>query len=643
MSCVNFAAERLTGEEIAAMQEFARQARGDVLKMTTLATCGHPGGSMSSMEMYTLLWHCANVDPKNPQWEDRDRIVVSHGHTSPGVYAVLGRRGFFPVEEAVAHFRQIGSSFAGHVERCVPGVEWDTGNLGQGLSASVGFALAREVRGRNYRVFCLMGDGEQQKGQISEARRVAVKYKLKNLIALVDLNGLQINGDTTQVMPQNVQKNWASDGWHTIEVDGHDLQALYAAVRKGLATGEPTVIIAKTVMGKGVSFMENEAHYHGAALSEEQCHAALQELGVPDDMEEMKVRRGQPQMMRMADYKPAARPIRVAVGTPRTYTAHDGLDNRSAWGNAIADIATANAGDARATPVVVLDCDLKPSVKTGGFEKVAPARFFQCGIQEHNTATMAGAMSSCGVQTFFADFGVFGVDETYNQHRLSILNHATPKIVCTHCGLDVGEDGKTHQCVDYVGVFRNLLGVEVIVPADPNQADRAVRYAAQSDKMILIAMGRSKAPVICREDGTPLFGGAYEFKYGVADVVREGNDAAIVVSGALCSNALAAHEMLKQRGIAAQVIHVATPLALDEQAMRAAAATGVIVTVEDHVVTSGLGTSVAEFVAEHGLACKLRKLGVTRYASSGAPKALFAEHGMDAAGIARAVETLKGR
>jgi len=155
---------------------------------------------------------------------------------------------------------------------------------------------------------------------------------------------------------------------------------------------------------------------------------------------------------------------------------------------------------------------------------------------------------------------VFGVDETYNQHRLSILNHAAPKIVCTHCGLDVGEDGKTHQCVDYAGVFRNLLGVEVIVPADPNQTDRAVRYAAQSRKMILMAMGRSKAPVICREDGTPVFGGEYQFRYGAADVVREGGDAAIVVSGALCSNAIAAHEMLRGQGIAARVIHVATPL-----------------------------------------------------------------------------------
>jgi len=641
MSCVNFAAKKLTAEEVAAMQEFARIARGDVLKMTTLAACGHPGGSMSSMEMYTLLWHCAKVDAKNAQWEERDRIVVSHGHTSPGVYAVLGRRGFFPIEEAVAHFRQAGSIFAGHVERCVPGVEWDTGNLGQGLSASVGFALARDVRGQDYRVFCVMGDGEQQKGQISEARRVAVKYKLKKLIAFVDLNGLQINGDTRQVMPQNVEKNWASDGWHTIVVDGHDLEALYTAVVEGLANGEPTVIIGKTVMGKGVSFMENEAHYHGAALNEEQCRAALKELGVTDDLEAMKAKRGQAQTLLMAEYKPAGRAIHLAVGTPRTYTANDGLDNRSAWGNAIADIAQANAGDARATPVVVLDCDLKPSVKTGAFEKAAPGRFFQCGIQEHNTATMAGALSSCGLQTFFADFGVFGVDETYNQHRLSILNHAAPKIVCTHCGLDVGEDGKTHQCVDYVGIFRNLLGVEVIVPADPNQTDRAVRYAAQSDKMILIAMGRSKAPVICKEDGTPVFGGGYEFRYGAADVVREGNDAAIVVTGALCSNAVAAHELLKGRGIVARVIHVATPLALDAAVMEAAAATGALVTVEDHVVTSGLGTSVAEFLAERGLGCKVKKLGVTRYASSGTPKALFAEYGLDAAGIARAVEALK--
>jgi len=284
----NFESPELSKDDIEFLQEKARIARGGLLKMTTLATCGHPGGSMSSMEMYTLLWHCANVDPQNPNKEDRDRIVVSHGHTSPGVYSVLGEAGFYDVEEAISHFRQIGSSFAGHVEQCVPGVEWDTGNLGQGLSASVGFALARNIKNLDYKVFCLMGDGEQQKGQISEARRTAVKYNLKNFVAYVDYNKLQINGDIEKVMPQNIAEGWSADGWKIINVDAHDFQALYKATREALEGESPTVIMAESVMGKGVSFMENEAHYHGSVLSEEQCGEALKELGIEDNLDAMK-------------------------------------------------------------------------------------------------------------------------------------------------------------------------------------------------------------------------------------------------------------------------------------------------------------------------------------------------------------------
>jgi len=497
-----FKATNLSENEINELKLKAKNARGNILRMTTLAASGHPGGSMSSIDMYTLLWNCANVDPQNPLKEDRDRILVSHGHTSPGVYSALGEVGFFDVNEAVAHFRQTGSAFAGHVEQCVPGIEWDTGNLGQGLSTLVGFMLAGKVKGINFNGFCLMGDGEQQKGQIAEARRTAVKYGLNNLVAYVDYNLLQINGKIIEVMPQRIEDNWASDGWKVVEVDAHDFQALYKATRDALNAGDaPTVIIAKSIMGKGVSFMENDHKWHGSTLSEEQCKDALKELGLEDNLEELKALRAQPQKMKMSDFHGRAPKIKINVGAPRTYAADEKTDNRSGWGNAIEDIAKANSEIADNTPVAVLDCDLMPSVKTAGFKKITPDNFFQIGIQEHNAAAIASAMSVEGVQAFFADFGVFGVDETYNQHRLAVLNHSHPKIICTHCGLDVGEDGKTHQCVDYIGAFRNLLGFEVIVPADPNQTDRAVRYLAQTDKPTLLIMGRSKMSPVLAEDG----------------------------------------------------------------------------------------------------------------------------------------------
>jgi len=282
-----------------------------------------------------------------------------------------------------------------------------------------------------------------------------------------------------------------------------------------------------------------------------------------------------------------------------------------------------------------------PSVKTAGFAKVSPENFIQLGIQEHNAASICSAMSVAGVQTFFADFGVFGVDEVYNQNRLAVLNHAHPKIACTHCGLDVGEDGKTHQCVDYVGVFKNLLGFEILVPADPNQTDRAVRYMAANDNPSVIIMGRSKMMPITAEDGSPFFGNDYEFKYGKADVVRQGDDAAIIVLGALCGNAVEAHNILKEQGINASVVQIASPSKIDVDAVCDAAKAGIIVTVEDHLAASGLGTIVAETIAEQGLTCKIKKLGVTYYGSSGTPEALFANYSLDPEGIAKTVKDLK--
>ena len=270
---LGFEPEQLSDEHISTLEEMRVQASTDIITMTTLANSGHPGGSMSTLPALLLLYANCKVDPKAPQDPRRDRIFVSHGHISPGTYSALTAFGFCDRTEAIAGFRRFGSHFSGHVEISVPGVEWNTGNLGQGLSAGVGAALggrlqeadpSRDLReqdhGAAYKAVVLMGDGEQQKGQISEARRLAVKYGCTNLIAYVDANDLQIGGKTNDVMPQDIAAGWASDGWDVIECDGHDWQDLYAAFRAAYrATEAPTVVIARTVMGKGVDFMENLA------------------------------------------------------------------------------------------------------------------------------------------------------------------------------------------------------------------------------------------------------------------------------------------------------------------------------------------------------------------------------------------------
>jgi len=630
-----FAAPALTPEQLARFSDLGRLCRGDILKMTELATCGHPGGSMSSIDFYTVVWALANVDPKDPLNPDRDRIVVSHGHTSPGVYAILGRLGFFPIDEAVAHFRQSGSIFEGHVERSIPGCEWSSGNLGQGLSAAAGMAMAARLTGRSYHVFAMMSDGEHAKGQVAEARRFIRKYNLSNVTVLLDLNGLQISGKTSDIMPVNIKETILADGWRVIEVDGHDCQAIYQAVREAMHdAANPVAILCHTVMGKGVPAIENKEKWHGAALPKDMFEDALKVLGIENDLERYAAMRKASPGMRSTIHL-AHEPVPIDLGSPRTYTTP--IDNRSAWGNALGDLAKLNG---QKVPMACLDCDLLPSVRTGDFQKALPNNFLQVGVQEHNAATIAGALSVSGVLTYFSDFGVFGFDETYNQHRLNDINETNLKLVCTHCGLDVGEDGKTHQCLDYVGIMRNLYGFKIIIPADGNQTDRAVRYLSREPGNFAVAMGRSKLAIVKDEGGQPFFAGDYQFEYGKADIIRRGTDATVIAMGTMVGYCLEAVETLRKEGLSVGLIGMSCPKDPDLAATREAAKTGAIVTCEDHNVWTGLGASVAEALALEGITCRLEMLGVRRYASSGTPEDLYAEQGIDPAAVVQTVRRL---
>ena len=633
MKAQDFNQEKLSAERIQELQALATQCRGDILKMTTLATCGHPGGSMSSIDLYLTVWCHAKVDPQDPFNPDRDRIVVSHGHTAPGVFAALGRLGYFNVEDAVAHFRQTNSPFEGHVEREVPGVEWGTGNLGQGLSALLGMGIGCRLQNRDVQLYCFMGDGEQQKGQISEARRFAVKFGMNNTTVFIDYNRLQISGNIEKVMPHNIKADWEADGWKVIEIDGHNYQEIYQAIRQAHQIPAPVMILAHTVMSKGVAFMENDHKWHGTALPVDECRKALALLGLPDDIDSLVQRRKTHDPAVQLTSRPHLS-VKVDQGTPRNYSATDKTDNRSGWGTALDDLMAANNSK---IPVAVFDCDLASSVKTTNVIKNYPTSFFQGGIQEHNTAAIAGACSSEGVLTFFADFGVFGVAETYNQHRLNDINGSNYKVVCTHVGLDVGEDGKTHQSIDYVGAFQNFYGFKVLVPADPNQTDRATRYAAATTGNFLLAMGRSKMSMILAEDGKPFYSEGYQFVYGKADLLRNGNAAAIIAMGGMVSRALKAQEKLKAQGVEVMVLSMACPTDPDIEAIKKAAATGLIVTLEDHNVRTGLGSIVANVIAEQSLPCKLAKLGIQRYGSSGVPDELYASQGLDPDSVVKTI------
>ena len=525
------------------------------------------------------------------------------------------------------------------MEREVPGIDWGTGNLGQGLAAGVGFALAARARGCDSRTYVLMGDGEQVKGQVAEARRIASKERLDRLTVLVDWNHIQICGTTEAIMPADLRALWEADGWRVAEVEGHDLQALYGALREARGAERPTVLLCRTLMGKGVSYMEGIPDYHGKVPSGDRLRQALEELGASvEEGDRVKALRSAP--------PPRGREIRsprpnLDPGTPILYGPEAKADNRSAFGKALADLGTRNRGIPGRTPLLVFDCDLAGSVKVDGFAVACPEGFVEAGIQEHAVATVAGAASTAGVVSVWADFGVFGLDEVYNQQRLNDINGASLKLVLTHVGLDVGEDGKTHQCIDYAGLLRNTFGWRLVVPGDPNQTDRAVRWALGEPGNLCLAMGRSVLPVLLKEDGTPFFGEGYLFRYGAVDRLRPGKDGTLLALGALAGSALEARDLLAREGLEVQVLHTACPLHPNPEDLLPLLGAGPLVTVEDHHVDTGLGASVALLLARSGRSLPLKTLGVTRYGDSGASGDLYRLMGLDGPGIAEAFRVLR--
>jgi transketolase len=625
-----FEKDMLTDDDVARLRELARLAKGDIIKMTRLAGSGHPGGSMSSLDIYLVVFSYADLNG-----DTRDRIVVSHGHTSPGVYAALARLGHMPVDEVVAFFRKGGSPYEGHVVRGIPCIDWSTGNLGQGLSAGCGFALASRLRKENSQVYVLMSDGEQAKGQVAEARRFAKKYGLNNVTVVIDFNRIQISGRVEKVMPVNIAQDYLADGWDVIEIDGHNQKEVYGALRKAGLADNPTCILAHTVIGNGIPFMEGKEEYHGRVLNDKEYPEALAILGIEDDLPSHKERRkgnwSQTFTAKQAESS-------ITPGKPLTYSDADGLDNRSAFGKALKDLGDKNIPEGRL--LCAFDCDLASSVKTSDFGKAFPGYFFQGGVQEHNTATIAGALSTTGIVTFFADFGVFGIDETYNQHRLNDINKTNLKVVVTHVGLDVGQDGKTHQCIDYIGLARNLYHFKVIMPADTNQVDRAVRYAASTNGNFLIATGRSKWPVIMDEKGAPLFANGYVFKYGSMDVVREGTDAVIITYGGMLGRALAIREQLLKEGVSLKVVNMACVTDVDSNVMEGLLALKAVFTYEDHNPATGIMPPVAFYLLQHGYRGKVQSFGVKDYGKSGDTEELLKGEKLDVASMIEAIKAV---
>ena len=629
------------------LAEIARQIREDIIDMVWNAKSGHPGGSLSAADILTCLYFQEmRIDPGKPDWPDRDRFVLSKGHAAPVLYSALARRGYFS-PEFLPTLRQLHSPLQGHPHYgSLPGIETSTGSLGQGGSVAVGMALAGKLDGKGYTVYTLWGDGEIEEGLVWEAAMAAGHYKLDNLIGIVDWNGLQIDGRITEVMnPEPIDAKFAAFGWNVETVDGHDIAALCKAIEKAKAVkGKPSLLLCKTIKGKGVSFMEGDAGWHGKAPDEAQWKQAIRELGgeaapiAPEEMKAlvekalaaiphvaMQIEKGAPGGAGAAGGGAAFAGKPPYVIYADEGKAVQGPATREAYGKALAELSATHPG------LVVMDADLSKSTMTADFKNVAPERFFNAGIAEANMACMAGGLAAAGKTVFISTFAVFAAGRAYEQILNTIAGSGfNVKVAATHAGLTVGEDGMSHQMLSDLALMRTIPGLQVFVPADAAEASAMIRYIADDPNPAYIRLGRAKSPVVFSD---AIAGPDYDPTR--IQTLRAGRDVTLAACGMMVGAALEAADALAAEGIDAGVLNISCIKPLDKAALIAAAkGTGAIVTCEEHSVIGGLGAAVAEALAE-AYPVPVLRLGVKDcFGQSGVPGDLLKLYGLDKEHIA---------
>ena len=614
----------------------ANDMRIDIVRMIAEAGSGHPGGSLSCTDILCALYFGGVMehDPANPKAAERDRFILAKGHAAPALYAALAHAGYFPREE-LGTLRKLGARLQGHPDsRLVPGVEVSTGSLGQGLSVASGLAAGLRLAGDAHAVFALLGDGECQEGQVWEAAMFAAHNKLDNLVAIVDRNRLQIDGCTEDVCGLgDVGAKFQAFGWSVSEVDGHDIDDLVDALSAAKADrgGKPHAIIARTVKGKGVSFMEDQAGWHGVAPKPEERDRALEELGYDGQGPVYSVA-ADPDALKAACEAPAA-PAAPATA-PRMLDAQAAAEapkkaTRAAFGVTLAELAD------QGVPVVAVDADLSGSTTTKKFASAKPeyaGRLFNAGIAEQNMVDVAAGLSLAGNVAFTSSFAVFGTGRAYDQIRNTVCySNLNVKVAPTHAGISVGPDGGSHQMLEDISLMRGLPNMRVLVPADYAAAAAAVRLAAATPGPVYIRMGRASVPCVY-EDGVELsIGGAY--------VLREGADATVVACGVEVEQALKAADLLAAEGISAEVIDAFSVKPLGADVILASVAkTGAVVTAEEHSIIGGLGSAVSEALAASAPA-PIEFVGMADcFGKSGSYEELSAYFHLDAAAIVEAVK-----
>ena len=640
------------------LRDTANLMRGYNLVALCAAGSGHAGGTLSIMDITAALYlHTARHDPKNPSWPDRDRIVWSAGHKAPSLYVGLAFAGFCAPEDVMT-LRKLGSRFQGHPHWLkLPGVEVSTGSLGQGLSIAVGMSLAARLNGKHHKIFCLMGDGEQQEGQVWEAAMEAAHYHLDNLIAVVDCNRLQIDGwvkDVMQVEP--LAEKYASFGWKVMRVDGHDMQALVGVFEEARSShGQPVVILADTVKGKGVSFMENQAGWHGKTPNRDELDAALSDLGLTDriPVEQLldRAKHYQAKVDRsLEDRMPhfsrnywwnADETMRVAMEP-----------TRKGLGLALAK----NGGDER---VVCLGLDISGSITISDFHAGKPeraSRWFSMGIAEQSATSAAAGLAREGKLPVVGSYATFSAARNLDQIRVSVCySDLNVLLVGAHAGVSVGPDGATHQALEDLFAMMGLPHMSVVVPCDLVEAHKATTYLLldhQGPKYIRFA--REATPIVTTEDTPFVFGKANRirlrhvaagfleaFETRLDEECRdEAEDLTIIACGPEVPEAMRAAWILRQEyGYVARILNMHTLKPIDRQAIiRAARETGAIITAEEHQV-GALAGKVSLVITEspelYGRPVMTAAIGIKdRFGESAAPWELVKELEVSAEHIA---------
>lgn len=608
---------------VAMLRHRAAVLRMDSVRATSEAGSGHPSSCCSAADIVaTLFFAVMRYDPKAPRQPGSDRFVLSKGHAAPLLYAAWAEAGLIDKADLLT-LRTLASDLEGHPTPRLSFVDVATGSLGQGLPAGVGMALADKRLDRSSaRVYVLMGDGESVEGSVWEAAEIARHDALDNLCAIVDVNRLgQSDPTILQHDMDGYRSRWAGFGWHAIVVDGHDPEALLAAFDQASATkGRPTVVLARTLKGKGISFIEDRSDWHGKALKKgDELQRALDELS--------KGLSPQPTPV-IARHADAVRggPAAGTLAAP-SYKMTDSVATREAFGHALVALGEAN-------PLVVgLDADVKNSTFTEAFGKRFPERFFENFIAEQNMVGAAVGLGASGYIPFAATFACF-LTRAYDFIRMAAISHANVKLMGSHAGVSIGEDGPSQMGLEDLAMMAAQPGVTVLYPSDAYATYRLVEAAAAHRGLVYIRTGRPKCPI--------LYGPEERFPIGGSKVVRRSatDRLTIVAAGVTLFEALKAYDQLKAGGTTVRVIDLYSVVPVDRAGLldAARATGGRILTVEDHYAHGGLGDAVLSAVGSEGV--RVHKLAVREVPHSGKPDELLDRYGISARAIVEAAKQM---